>query len=86
MPRTHKSQHAAKKEDEEMQKEYKLFTLGTELYLLCIRRKTFIILAKNLKKMKKVKFVETESRKVVAFLLVGKRREERFSYKRNKTF
>lgn len=58
MPRTHKSQHAAKKEDEEMQKEYKLFTLGTELCLLCIRRKTFIILAKNLKKMKDLDFRE----------------------------
>ena len=58
VPRTHKSQHAAKKEDEEMQKEYKLFTLGTELCLLCIRRKTFIILAKNLKKMKDLDFRE----------------------------
>ena len=52
VPRTHKSQHAAKKDDEEMQKEYKLFTLCTELCLLCIRRKTFIIPANNLKKIK----------------------------------
>ena len=64
MPRTHKSQHAAKKEDEEMQKEYKLFTLDTELLLLCIRRKTFIIPAKNLKKIK-----DLDSREEMIWLL-----------------